>query len=279
MGLTDYLTNSHLKVLNKKTGQYESISLKKLTDKQIRAAIRGGKSGVTTRDGYSVNKKGQIYKSTKPDESITAWKSSPFYREKKSELDYNNQLEQTKYDSLMGSNGARGSLWGDWNSAVDAITRGGRSSIAQTNADVSGRNIAGSGIARRALKDIAAELTASTSKENTDFQRRTADAAANFQNWKTNYNSTDSALRGQAAKQWAADNEGLIPEASKPAPKPVKTPTKKFTQNIKGVGPVKVNTPSTPFGAAPAPATSKAPPGMKFVKNPAKPGKYKLVKV
>lgn len=227
--------------------------------------------------------------------SLTAHLTDPEYQRDRADLDLQLNNARNDYESAMGTGGAKGSIWNDYDYAVNALTRGNRKDIGQTNAGLSGSNLAGSGIARKQLSDIAAEFFSDKSKMDTDRTRLENDATRAWQDQQTRFNAGDLAGMQGAAFRWGQLNDA--PEApkklakapagkqfvkkadgigwtaqpiKKPAAKPAAKPKPGF-KPVQGVGTVKPGT------AAPVPAKTTAPPGTKFVKQPN--GKFKAVKV
>lgn len=227
--------------------------------------------------------------------SLNAHLTDPIYQQERADLDLELGNARNQYESAMGTGGAKGSIWNDYDYAVNALTRGNRKDIGQTNAGLSGSNLAGSGIARKQLSDIAAEFFSDKSKMDTDRTRMETDATRAWQDQQTRFNASDLAGMRGAANRWSLTNEA--PEAPK---KPVKAPAgKQFVKKADGTGwtaqpikkpaakpaakprpgfkPVQGVGTVKPGTAAPVGMGVKAPPGTKFVKQPN--GKFKAVKV
>jgi hypothetical protein len=223
--------------------------------------------------------------------------TDPVFQGTKAALDYELATEKGLHDTALGVDGAGGRIKQDWQYAIDALTRGTRDNTSKTNAGLSGSNLAGSGIARRSLSDIAASFLADKSDYDTKLQRGESDALNRWTDYNTKYGAQVGAAQGVAAESWRRLNEGVTPDApvsdpkptppAKPStgtPKPTK-PARRPGHNPQGIPTAVVGNPrdpdhnptGIPTAVVGAPKKVSAPPGKKYVKDPARPGKYKLV--
>lgn len=259
-----------------------SVLASKATPAQLKAAaiahpgildpqfiINGGK--IVKKPGTQ-----EVFKPGNPFNPANALQTDPFYQQDQAELDYNHKLAKNQYDSLMGVDGAHGSIWQDYDQAINQLTRDNRNNISQTNAGLSGSNLAGSGIARKSLSDIAAQFFADKSGLDTGRTRQETEATQNWVQENDRYGTQSGSLLGQAGERWKANNPGgWVDEQIKPTVKPgapVKPPVKPAAPKPGARPPVGVVAPGTP-----APVGRVHPPGMVFVKNPVT-GKYTLRK-
>lgn len=276
--------------LNPKTGKREKqrVLTTKLSPQQLAAARSNGLNGPASQNP-ATNPKPATNPTTPPvatptvDGSLDAWKTDPYYQEYKAGIDYDRAMAKQEYDSAMGVDGADGSLGANWKYGLNELTRGNRQNISQTNAELSGSNLSGSGIARKSLSDLAAAFFADQSKMNTDYQRDVGNATQAWQNAQTAHSTKDISLMAQAADQWKQRNIGVVaePTTATPAATPAVTPAKPTARAPVVNGLIKPGRPTDPRGPAfnTAPVAPKpkavAPPGMQYVLNKAT-GKYTL---
>lgn len=207
------------------------------------------------------------------DGSLTAHLTDPIYQQERAALDLELANARNEYEQAMGSGGAKGQIWQDYDHMVNALTRSNRKDIGQTNAGVSGANLAGSGIAKKQLSDIAAGFFSDKGKLDTDRTRAETGAGQAWQDAQTYFNSSDLAGMRGAANRWSLINE---------APDPAPTTTAKKTVGKAPKGMAYKKDPKTKLFSlkpyTPPKKKSTAPPGMAFKKNPVT-GKYTLKKV
>lgn len=213
--------------------------------------------------------------STTPTEdgSLTAHLTDPIYQQEHAGLDLELANAKNTYDQAMGSGGAKGQIWQDYDYAVNALTRDTRKNTSQTNAGLSGSNLAGSGIAKKQLSDVAAGFFSDKGKLDTDRTRAEAGATQSWSDAQNYYKAGDAAGVRGAANRWSLTNE---------APDPAPAVKKTVGKAPKGMAYTKNKTTGLfslkPTKPAAKKTVGKAPPGMKYVKNPLT-SKYTLKKV
>jgi len=207
------------------------------------------------------------------DGSLTAHLTDPIYQQERAALDLELNNARNEYEQEMGGSGGKGRIWQDYDYAINALTRDNRKGIGQTNAGLSGSNLAGSGVARKQLSDIAAGFFSDKGKLDTDRTRAEAAATQKWQDVGTYHKAGDLAGMRGAANRWSLTNE---------APDPTPAAKKTVGKAPKGMAYTKNKTTGL-FSLKPAKAPAKktvgkAPPGMAYKKNPMT-GKYTLKKV
>lgn len=258
-------------------GKYKIVRVhsSKLTPEQLKAAKASPLNKVSPSSKPAADAEPKY---APIDEAVanTSYMTDPIYQSERADLDYERSKVQRRYDELLGTNGIKGQIDSDWESAINALTRGTRQDTSAANAGLSGANLAGSGIARKQLQDIGAEFLAAKQDKDTERTRLTKQATDEFSDFNTMYGAKDLASQREAIERYKRLHEyDLLPE-KKPAPKPAQR-----NPALWGSGPVKPPTKNpknfNPFAHAPAPAPGKvkAPKGKKYVKNPVT-GKYTL---
>lgn len=242
-----------------------------------------------------------------------AYLTDPWYQQYRAELDSELKKNKIERDRLLGDGSAKGQIESDWQYAIDALTRNTRNTTSQTNAGLSGANLAGSGIARKALSDIAAEMLAESGKLNTDRTRDETAANLNWQDAQDLFNRSDLAGMRQATERWKERNDGvpLTEETTstseskpgkvtappgqqyvlkdpknpnggwklqpKPANKPVNRTSSWAANRFGNKKPAIKNDKFFKPGSTKRPSKAVAPPGTKFVRQPN--GTYKAVRI
>lgn len=205
----------------------KAVALSKLTDAQIREYLALPKNKGALANGWTMsggkvvhgNAAAQPSAPSTPvgvttpgsptSDGSDAYLTDPWYQQQRAELDSELQKSKIERDRLLGDGSAKGQIESDWQYAIDALTRNTRRSTSQTNADISGSNLAGSGIARKALSDIAADMLAESGKLNTDRTRNENAANLNWQDAQDTFNRSDLAGMRQATERWKALNSGV----------------------------------------------------------------------
>ena len=131
-----------------------------------------------------------------------AFATDPWYRGQKGNLDLQHKMAQDDYNEQLGVDGAHGNLWNDWQYAMDALGRGTRGHISDTNAGLSGANLSGSGVARKSLEDIGAAYLSDSSQLTTNRTRDEATATRKKIDEGTNYEAQAGDLMAQAGERW-----------------------------------------------------------------------------
>ncbi len=198
------------------------------------------------------------------DGSLTAHLTDPDYQKERAALDLELANAKNAYEQAMGGSSGKGSIWQDYDYAVNSLTRNNRKGIGQTNAGISGSNLAGSGVAKKQLSDIAAEFFSDKGKLDTDRTRAESAATQAWQDSQLYHSSSDLAGMRGAADRWRERNLGYGSDTSTATKKTVGKAPKgmAYTKDPKtGLRSLKPYTP-------PKKTVGKAPPGMKYVKNP-----------
>lgn len=259
----------------------KTVAVSKLNDAQLLSALTtNARNRGAIAPGWTISSKGQVVreapKAAAPQAPSTPAPTpappaappsphltDPIYQQERAALDLELNQGRREYERQMGTDGAKGQIWQDYDHAVNALTRGNRKNIGQTNAGLSGANLSGSGIAKKSLSDIAAEFFSDKSKMDTDRTRAETGATENWGDLQTYHKASDLAGMRGAANRWSLTNEFETPETPAKG-KATAPPGKQYVKNPNGTGWKLVNKKAT------------APKGMQYVKNPASPGKFKL---
>lgn len=207
----------------------KAVALSKLTDAQIREYLALPKNKGALANGWTMSGGKVVHGNAAAQPSAPvgvttpgsptsdgsdAYLTDPWYQQQRAELDSELQKSKIERDRLLGDGSAKGQIESDWQYAIDALTRNTRRSTSQANADISGSNLAGSGIARKALSDIAADMLAESGKLNTDRTRNENAANLNWQDAQDLFNRSDLAGMRQATELWRERNPGWDTKAT-----------------------------------------------------------------